>query len=409
VYQTLLELEVLCTNRIKEMVTYEYQKYILKIEPMKIRIIIWLLALLVLAACNIRTKKNQQSNEARFKDGIKVASLSLEFEYKGKAIQKENTHVWGSSPIMGKDGKLHLYVAEWPIPEDIKKERFSGWFKHSRIAHYVGDSPEGPFEFVRIAVADKDGKFNAPHNPTVSYHDGKYVLCFIVNEDDDTSKQRIVMYVADDLSDNWRAAKGSDVDGTILAAPADSSIWNYNPRLGVSNPTLIKFKRKYMMYYKSVIPDQNDRDNREKWDYGYGVALADNVEGPYTCHPKRVTDEGLQLEDAYAFSYNNKVYMLSRDFRGSLGSQGGGLLWQSDDGFYFSKEKVKRSYRELAYYLGEEDLNGAVAYRGKTEGHMERAQLLFKDGKPFYMYAATGVNNVDGFGSCSHVFKLYIE
>ncbi len=376
---------------------------------MKIRIIIWSLALLVLAACNIRTKKDQQCNEARFSEGIRAASLSLKFEYKGKAIQKENTHVWGSSPIMGDDGKVHLYVAEWPVPEDINEEGFSGWFKHSRIAHYVGDTPEGPFEFVRIAVADQDGGFNAPHNPTISYHDGKYVLCFIVNEDDDLRRQRFIMYVADDLYDNWRPAKGADADGTILTVPADSSIWNYNPRLGVSNPSLIRFNGKYMLYYKSVIPDQNDRDNREKWDYGYGVALADKVEGPYTCHPKRVTAEGLQLEDAYAFTYNNKVYMLSRDFRGSLGSRGGGLLWESDDGFYFPKEKVKRSYEELVDYVGEENLKGAVAYRGTTQGHLERAQLLFKDGKPAYMYVATGVNIVEGFGSCSHVFKLDME
>jgi hypothetical protein len=367
---------------------------------MKLEIGILLIAMIIgLWSCN-STKKNEEKHGPE---------LILKVKYAGKAVQKEGIHIWGTSPIMGKDGRVHLYVAEWPIPENIEKERFSGWFKHSHISHYIGDSPEGPFNFLRIAVADKDGEFNAPHNPTVSYHEGKYVLCFIVNENDDLTKQRIVMYVADDLSDNWRAAKGADADGTILTAPADSSIWNYNPRLGVSNPTLIKFNGKYMMYYKSVLPDENDRDNREKWDYGYGVALADNLEGPYTCHPKRVTAEGLQLEDAYAFTYNNTVYMLSRDFRGSLGSQGGGLLWQSDDGYYFPKDKVRSSYEVLVDYVGEENLKGAVAFRGTTEGHLERAQLLFKDGKPAYMYVATGVNNVDGFGSCSHVFKLDIE
>ncbi|CAN0375594.1 unnamed protein product, partial [Ectocarpus sp. 4 AP-2014] len=174
--------------------------------------------------------------------------------------------------------------------------------------------------------------------------------------------------------------------------PKDSTIWNYNPRLGVSNPSLLKRSNKYMLYYKSVIPDPNDRDNRRKWDYGYGVALSDDLEGPYTCHPTRVTAEGLQLEDAYAFSYNNKVYMLSRDFKGAMGSEGGGLVWESEDGFYFSKNKTKRAFDGLDAYVYEQALMEPSIYRGNKEGHLERPQLLFENGTPTYMYVATGIN-----------------
>ena len=39
----------------------------------------------------------------------------LAFEYVGKAVQTEGMHVWGSSPVIGPDGKVHLYVAQWPI------------------------------------------------------------------------------------------------------------------------------------------------------------------------------------------------------------------------------------------------------------------------------------------------------
>lgn len=39
--------------------------------------------------------------------------------------------------------------------------------------------------------------------------------------------------------------------------------------------------------------------------------------------------------------------MLSRDFKAIIGSEGGGLLWKSEDGFYFSKENVVKSFSAL--------------------------------------------------------------
>ena len=133
---------------------------------MKTILIIWSMTFLVSAGCNTFTKTHQQRNKNSFTDSKKATSLSFKFEYIGKAVQKKNTHVWGSSPVIGRDGKVHLYVAEWPMPED-QSEKFSGWYKHSHIAHYVGDSPEGPFKFVGIAVNDRDNDFNSPHNPTI--------------------------------------------------------------------------------------------------------------------------------------------------------------------------------------------------------------------------------------------------
>lgn len=70
------------------------------------------------------------------------------------AVKRENTHVWGSSPIIGPDGKVHLYVAQWERPADdnfggqAKDGKETGWMVSSEIAHYVGDTPEGPFEYI---------------------------------------------------------------------------------------------------------------------------------------------------------------------------------------------------------------------------------------------------------------------
>ena len=48
----------------------------------------------------------------------------LDFEYIGLAVQTEGMHVWGSSPIIGPDGEVHLYVARWPMHTQTD---FSGW------------------------------------------------------------------------------------------------------------------------------------------------------------------------------------------------------------------------------------------------------------------------------------------
>ncbi|WP_146401307.1 hypothetical protein [Planctomycetes bacterium CA13] len=58
--------------------------------------------------------------------------------------------------------------------------------------------------------------FNSPHNPSTKEIDGKFVLCFIVNENNDLKTQRIVMFVADDLNDDWKPCDGAETDGTVL-------------------------------------------------------------------------------------------------------------------------------------------------------------------------------------------------
>lgn len=324
----------------------------------------------------------------------------FEYEYVGPAVQTKGMHVWGSSPVIGPDGKVHLYVARWSTATE---KNFNGWYKDCEIAHYVGDKPEGPFEFVRVAVADQDEKFNSPHNPSIKKIDGKYVLCFIVNENNDLKTQRIIMYVADDLNDDWKPAAGAESDGTMLRKSLDPKGWNHTARLGVSNPSLIKHNGKYMLYCKSVVFPTPDAKKRK---YVYGVAVADKLEGPYKYHSKPVTPGHMTLEDAYAFSMDGSVYMLSRDFGASKGSSGGGLLWKSKDGLTFNGKDTTRAYEDLAHYVGKESLKKGTAYRGKIDGHLERAQVLTIDDQPAYLYLATGVNTTPGHGSRSHVFRM---
>ncbi len=42
-------------------------------------------------------------------------------EFVGMAVMEPDYHVWGSSPIMGPDGKTHLFVARWPGRDEIRR------------------------------------------------------------------------------------------------------------------------------------------------------------------------------------------------------------------------------------------------------------------------------------------------
>ena len=68
-------------------------------------------------------------------------------EYVGVAVEEPDYHVWGSSPVIGPEGKTHLFVARWPL-----EKTFDAWLTHCEIARYVSDSPEGPFVFEDVVV-----------------------------------------------------------------------------------------------------------------------------------------------------------------------------------------------------------------------------------------------------------------
>jgi hypothetical protein len=345
---------------------------------------LWILfSIVILMRC---TFAKEQSTKI-----ILIEEFAESLEYIGVAVSKENTHVWGTSAVIDRaTGETHLFVAEW----DSRGMPFSdAWWHISQIAHYVGDSPEGPFEFVDYVAEDKDEMFNSPHNPSINYIDEKYVLTFIVNENNDKSKQHILMWLADSPNGPWTPARGK-ADGTILRAPTSPEYWSYKSVRGVTNPSLLKQNGKYYLYYKSVEPPT--LEDEEKGPYRYGVAISNSLEGPYVHQKKPVTDSNIQLEDGYFFSLgDDKVYMVSRDYRGKLGASGGGLIWESDDGLYFPADKVKRAFEPLPFYL-------------KKAGRdtQERPQILKVDEKLGYMYLCSRLNVNGSKNSCSYVYKI---
>ena len=55
----------------------------------------------------------------------------------GRILELEGYFVWGTSPIVAPDGKIHVFFSRW----DAKKG-MGGWINGSEIAHAVADQPE---------------------------------------------------------------------------------------------------------------------------------------------------------------------------------------------------------------------------------------------------------------------------
>ena len=309
-------------------------------------------------------------------------------EYVGIAVEEPGYHVWGSSPVIGPTGKTHLFVARWRVEEEFK-----AWLTHCEIARYVSDQPEGPFVFQEVVVRGSgkkgDWDYQSPHNPSIQKVGGRYVLTYIANAGgkkfECVSSQRIGMLIADSPSGPWKKVRG---DGPLLAPPTDPAVWSFQSSVGVNNPALLEHPDgRFYLYYKAMKKGDVRR---------MGVAIADQVEGPYAFKRESLTSNKTTIEDGYAFVENEKVFLLT-----THNNAGTGYLWGSDDGIHFSDPVL--GYDQMARYLNKQRLSKAKVMRGKK---FERPQVLMQQGHPTHLYVAAGANVNGGNGTYSCVFRI---
>lgn len=317
------------------------------------------------------------------------------WKYAGIAIEDPGYTVWGASPILGEDGKVHLFAARWP-----GKAVDPGWRTHSEIAHYISDSPEGPFVFSEISIKEvaqevpssgSSKRYFAPHNPTIHKVDGKYALFYIVNDgiEKHPSNQVICLATSETLNGPWTKV---GEDGIILKPSENPMYWTHKATNGVNNPAFIKHPGGgYFLYFKS-----------EKAKMG--LAISENLTGPYIQLPFPVSSNTSTIEDGYAFLYQGKFFLLTTDNHGML-EKGGGILWKSDDGIHFNN--FEKGFHRVDDYIASDKSFWKVYYgsQNKEYAKFERPQILLIDGKPAYLYVASGTNIFGGGNTVNYVLK----
>ncbi|MFB9056118.1 glycoside hydrolase family protein [Mariniflexile ostreae] len=369
---------------------------------MKKTIVSTVILSMFILSCKNQKNKNQiaEKNETFQEETPIPTAISDAWKFIGEAVNEPGYDVWGSSPIRDEEGNVHLFSARWSSETPFKE----AWRYNSEIAHYVAKKPEGPFTFVEtIRKGKRDGSWNAAgfHNPSIKKIDGKYVLVFIANDGapEHGPSQRIGMLVSNDINGPWKEVPNKKEP--VLSPPNDTAIWCANSGLGVNNPSIIKHPNgKYYLYFKAMAGPKGTGAK-----VSMGVAISDNLEGPYTFEPTPITSNKERIEDGYAFLWKNKVCLLTTDNYGIL-EKGGGLLWVSDDGLKFNENPLSGFHNYQDFYLnGVFPENVNIRYGGKNV-KFERPQLLMDaNNEPEYLYCPSGVALDGSDGTNSYVLK----
>jgi hypothetical protein len=325
-------------------------------------------------------------------------ALADDWEFVGEAVNEPGWDIWGSSPIITEDGKVHLFVARWPGKFSFN----SAWRSHSQIARYTADSPEGPFRFQEVVLKGDGEGWDAQgyHNPNIQKVGDQFALTCIANDGKGRHgpNQRIGIWVADKIDGPWKPANG-DPGKPMLAPPEDPAIWCHKSGCGVNNPALLQMPDgSFHLYFKA-----------RKGPTGaikMGLAIAKTLEGPFHIQPETVTTNDRSIEDGYAFHWRRNVCFMTTDNHGILES-GGGLLWTSRDGKKFNNPLL--GYHHFSNHYFPNGVPKTVKAHYTRQVKCERPQILLINGEPAYLYAPSGTAIDGSDGTNCYLFRRKIK
>ncbi|MEM1109392.1 MAG: glycoside hydrolase family protein [Planctomycetota bacterium] len=307
----------------------------------------------------------------------------------GRVLEDPDYNVWCCSPILGEDGRVHLFYARWPNAAD-----HMGWVTVSEIAHAVADSAEGSFVTTGTVLAGRGGDHwdaHTIHNPAVFKIDGGYVMYYIGNREPNVETLRTGAAFAESLDGPWERMDEPLIPGGDHPDDLDSAY--------ACNPVMARHPDgRYLLYYQgmSLTEWEHDLDlRRRKPETGMVgtkanrrglLATATDPRGPYTLYPgnpiidlNHYGNHNPQCEDPTVWFEDGKFHMLARDM--GVVNHEVGLYFTSDDGVNWSDPQL--GFEAMSHYV-DEAANGL-----DREGRMERPQVLLgKDGRPTHLFGA---------------------
>jgi hypothetical protein len=329
-----------------------------------------------------------------------VSTLAKSMQWVGPAVSEPDYYVWCTSPVDDDAGKTHLFVSRWP-----KKYRMNGWRTHCEVAHYVGDSPEGPFVFKGIALPSNPDALwnNSIHNPSIRRVGSRYVLYYMSFDrrpspelDAGRGPNYLGMAIADSPDGPWKVISDKE---PLFKPSTDPKHWSYGD-WQCNNPTMVEHGGKFYLYFRG------GKKYRNLPSYAYAYATADKVEGPYTIADDVCTENIAKIEDATAFEWNGKFCLLTTDNYGAhTGIPGAGILWMSDTPEHFKLADAQVGYLLSSDYNKNFDPAKVKRHYGR-DYKFERPGILMRNGKPAYFYGSSGFNFSGGDAPESYVLKI---
>lgn len=325
---------------------------------------------------------------------IPFSNMALNLEYKGISVTDEDHFYWCVSPIYDEENQVHLFCSRWPKTN----KGMALWFTQSEIVHFIGNSPEGPFEYIETVLSNDNlpcPEWQAsPHNPQIYKFDNTYALIYIVQDKRVKSGgMKTGLLLSESLNGSWHFV---GKDGIVVKESFDKNHWTYHSKTGTENPAMAKIDDTYYIFFKA------GKSQNKNMHYGY--ATSKKIEGPYTMCNEPKMDNIHYVEDATAFQQNGKIYLLTTDnFGKNSGIFGAGILWEMKDG-YFKRKNAKIGFGVLSDYT---DLPKCTTYcENDHSTKLERPGILMKNGKPEYLYGCTRADVLGSGKSQCYVFKI---
>lgn len=303
--------------------------------------------------------------------------------------------VWCGSVIKGEDSRFHMFASRWPKHLPMHP----GWLVHSEIVRAVSDTPEGPYEFQEVVLPPRGAEYwdgRNTHNPHITKHGDTYLLYYMGSthpladvapgEQYDLkdprcivgrANKRVGLATAESVLGPWRR-----MDSPILPVRAGKfdSFLTSNPAPCVHEDGSV------LLLYKARRYEGNIHGGMT-----IGAAWADYYNKPY----KVVSEDPVfppstfNLEDPFVWKCDSGYELIAKDMEGNLcGEKHGGIHAYSSDGLRWQLADNPKAYsREILWDDG----------TTSRMGNLERPFLLFQDGIPTHLFAATA----DGQGEFS--------
>lgn len=307
----------------------------------------------------------------------------------------EGYWIWCGSVVQGEDGRFHMFASR--VPKHMPFH--PGWLVASEIVRAVADTPEGPYEFQEIVLPARGAEYwdgRSTHNPHIIRYKDTYLLYYMgtthplgddnygenLSLDDPAivvsrSNKRIGLATAISVNGPWKR-----LDAPILGVRPGKfdSYLTSNPAPYVHDDGSVLLIYKARRYVGSHFSDMS-----------LGVARADHFDGPYypvSKEPLFYSDD-IHLEDPFIWKTEDGYQMIAKDMNGNVcGEKHAGIYASSEDGIKWKISDDLKAYSRSVIWD-----NGVVTQMG----NFERPFLLFQDGLPTHLFAATA----DGSGGFS--------
>lgn len=328
----------------------------------------------------------------------------------GGGFAMDGYWVWCGSVVQGEDGKFHMFASRWPKSLPMHP----GWLIASEIVRAVSDTPEGPYSFQEVVMPARGAAYwdgRSTHNPHIVRHKDTYLLYYmgsthpfedvpseeVLNLQDHRviaarSNKRVGLATATSVLGPWKR-----LDAPILTPRPDhfDSYFTSNPAPCVHEDGSV------LLIYKS----RHYIGHQYSYDMALGAAWADHYEGPY----RQISNEpifspaSIHLEDPFIWKTEQGYAMIAKDMEGNIaGERHAGIQATSVDGLHWVVADQPGAYSRRILWS-----DGMV----REMGNFERPFLLFQEGRPTHLFAATanGTGEFTGNNTWNMVIPLTRE